>query len=226
MIHKHNRGDRDEKSDAPVRKTLGRGRSVTRIVARDQRLRFEIDPIVSNHNSFIGYLCRPFGDLQHAIGVATDDLQLAEAEENSIRYFAPASLEVSETLTSSVDPSTTERRSENVQLRVASAHHWPVAVQVRINVLNCTAGFGRQSLIELVSADSLRKTGIFADYGRRLSAISPSRFARSGVWRQRRMREKPGFPAYSRVIGSPGTQDCLAALGGIELRHSRLSFGL
>ena len=64
-------------------------------------------------------------------------------------------------------------------------------------------------VIEPVSADSLRKTGIFAD-GPEISSISPPTSARPGVWRPRRMYKKPGFPAYfSRSLREPGlTRDC------------------
>jgi hypothetical protein len=53
-------------------------------------------------------------------------------------------------------------------------------------------------LIEPVSADSLPKTGIFAETAGDFRRFR-LRFGKAGVRRPKRMREKPGFPAHSRV---------------------------
>jgi hypothetical protein len=53
-------------------------------------------------------------------------------------------------------------------------------------------------VIKPVSADSLRKTGIFADKGGDFRRF-PAQIGEPGVRRRNRMREKPGFPAHSRV---------------------------
>ena len=77
---------------------------------------------------------------------------------------------------------------------------------------------GAAVVIEPVSADSHRKTGIFADTAGDFRPILACflNFAKSGV-RKRQIREKPGFPAYSRVYRGPRrTPEWLAGAGGIE----------
>ena len=56
-------------------------------------------------------------------------------------------------------------------------------------------------MIKLVSVDSLRKTGIFADEAGDFWRFPPQT-RQAGVQRQKRIREKPGFPACSRAVGS------------------------
>lgn len=79
-------------------------------------------------------------------------------------------------------------------------------------------------MIEPVSVDSLRKTGIFADTAGDFLRFSPQA-RQSESPETKAMREKPA-PGHSHVsLGTCPTWECLAGAGVFEPRHGELEIG-